>query len=75
MLQERTIYIPKHHAGRTETPVKPLVKSKRETAESVKSKLLGASLIAVGILSAKLTGDGTAMVMMFLMGLIAIFNK
>jgi hypothetical protein len=79
MLREQTIYISTRPTGRTETPVKPLARHKRRsthiTAETVKNKLLGTSLIVVGILSAKLTGDGTAMVMMFLMGLIAIFSK
>ena len=79
MLQERTIYIPTHHAERTETPVKPLVKVRQKsthiTTESVKNKLLGASLIALGILSANLTGDGTAAVMMSFIGLTAIISK
>lgn len=79
MLQERTIYIPTHTTRRTEKSVKPLVKLKRKTihidTESVKNKLLGASLIALGILSAKLTGDGTAMMMTFFIGLSAIIAK
>lgn len=79
MLQERAIYIPTHHAERTETPAKPLVKIKWRsthiTAEAVKNKLLGASLIAIRILSAKLTGDGTAAVMMSFIGLTAIISK
>lgn len=79
MSQERTIYIPTHHAERTETLAKPLVKIKWRsahiTAEAVKNKLLGASLIAIGILSAKLTGDGTAAVMMSFIGLTAIISK
>lgn len=79
MLQEQTIYIPTRRAERTETPIKPLAKVKRRnthiTAEAVKNKLLGASLIAIGILSAKLTGDGTAAVMLFVMGFAAIINK
>ena len=78
-MQEKVIYMPIHVQRRTETPIKPLAKSKRKTiyitAESVKDKLLGASLIAVGIISAKLTGDGTAAVMCWLMGLSAIFSK
>lgn len=79
MLQERTIYIPTHPIGRTETLVKLLVKPKRKTIhidiENVKNKLLGMSLIAVGILSAKLTGDGTVAVMTFFIGLSAIIAK
>lgn len=78
-MQERIIYIPTHHIERTETLAKPLVKAKRRsthiTAEAVKNKLLGASLIAIGILSAKLTGDGTATVMMLMIGLPAIIAK
>lgn len=61
------------------TPVKPLVKPKQKTIhiniESVKNKLLGLSLIVVGILSAKLTGDGTAAVMTLFLGLSAIIAK
>lgn len=79
MLQEQTIYIPIRHAGHTKTLAKPLVKAKRRsthiTAEAVKNKLLGASLIVLGILSAKLTGDGTAAVMTFFIGLSAIIAK
>ncbi len=79
MLQERTIYIPTNVVRRTETSVKPLVTPKRKTIhiniESVKDKLLGVSLITVGMISAKLTGDGTAAVMCWLMGLSAIFSK
>lgn len=78
MLQE-TIYIPVHVTKHTETPIKPLIKNNRRsthiTAEAVKNKLLGASLIAIGIFSAKLTGDGTAAVMMFFIGLTAIISK
>lgn len=79
MLQERIICIPTHPIGRTEKPVKPFAKPKRKTIhidiESVKNKLLGLSLIAVGILSAKLTGDGTAAVMTLFLGLSAIIAK
>ena len=78
-MQERIIYTLTPYPRRTETHDKPIVRSKRRTihitAEAIKNKLLGASLIAVGILSAKLTGDGTAAVMMLLMGLSAIFSK
>lgn len=78
-MQERTIYIPTPTARPTETPIKPPIKVKRRstyiTAETVKNKLLGASLIAIGILSAKLTGDGTAAVMMLVIGLTAIISK
>lgn len=79
MLQEHTIYIPTPASRPTETPVKPLAKpncrSTYITAETVKNKLLGVSLIVIGILSAKLTGDGTAMIMMFFIGITAIFSK
>ncbi len=78
-MQEHTIYIPTPTTKPTETPVKSLAKPNRRcthiTAESVKNKLLGASLIVIGILSAKLTGDGTAMIMMFFIGITAIFSK
>ena len=79
MLQERTIYRPTPTAKPTETPIKPPVKVKRRslyiTAETVKNKLLGASLIGLGMLSAVLTGDGTAAVMMFFLALSAIVSK
>lgn len=78
-MQERTVYTLTPYPIRTETPVKPIVTHKRKTIhidmESVKNKLLGASLIAVGMISAKLTGDGTAAVMCWLMGLSAIIAK
>lgn len=77
-MQEYTIYTPTHPAGATRTPVKPLTRPKRTIhidIETVKNKLLGTSLIVVGILSAKLTGDGTAAIMMLFMGLAAIFSK
>lgn len=78
MLQERA-YTPTPYPRRTETPVKPLVRPKRRTIhidmESVKDKLLGACLITVGMISAKLTGDGTAAVMCWIMGLSAIIAK
>lgn len=77
MLQKRTICTP--YPKRTETPVKRIAIPKGRTihitAESVKNKLLGSSLITVGMISAKLTGDGTAAVMCWLMGLSAIFSK
>lgn len=78
-MQGYTIYTPTAHSRRTETPIKPLATHKRRTIhtdiESVKNKLLGASLITVGMISAKLTGDGTAAVMLLMMGLLAIIAK
>lgn len=72
-MQKRTI-----HFRRTEPFIKPFTKPKRKTihiiVETLKNKLLGASLIAVGILSAKLTGDGSAAVMTLFLGLSAIFS-
>lgn len=47
----------------------------RNAARTLFNRLCGIALIAVGILSAKLTGDGTAAVMLFVMGLAAIFSK
>lgn len=47
----------------------------RNAAKTLFNRLCGIALIAVGILSAKLTGDGTAAVMLFVMGLAAIFNR
>ena len=51
----------------TETPHKA---SKR-----LSDRLCGIALIALGMLSAKLTGDGTAAVMLLVMGLTAVFGK
>lgn len=79
LIQTQDKYIPTHPIGQTEKPVKPFAKPKRKTIhidiESVKNKFLGLSLIAVGILSAKLTGDGTAAIMTFFIGLSAIIAK
>lgn len=75
MLQEQTIYIPIHHAERTENPAESVSKRKNKTIENVKNKLLGVSLIVLGILSAAVTGDGTAAVLTLLIGLSAIFGK
>lgn len=77
-MQQQIIYTP--NPRRTKTRVKPSIKSKRKvtihiTTETLKNKLLGVSLIAVGIFSAKLTGDGTAAVMTLFLGLSAIFSK
>lgn len=72
-MQERII---SNAVRRTETPIKRLARHKggmiHIDMESVKNKLLGASLIGIGIFSAELTGDGTAMIMLLFMGLAAI---
>lgn len=47
----------------------------RSAARTLFNRLCGIALIAVGILSARLTGDGTAAVMLFVMGLAAIFSE
>lgn len=44
-------------------------------ARTLFNRLCGIALIAVGMLSAKFTGDGTAAVMLFVMGLAAIFSE
>ena len=66
------------HPKTMETPIKNTTKHKCKTTyvniERLKNMILGASLIVVGMLSAKLTGDGTAAIMMFLIGLTAIFS-
>lgn len=62
----------------TENPTESVSKRKKIihiNAESVKNKLLGVFLIVLGILSAELTGDGTAAVLTLLIGLSAIFGK
>lgn len=62
----------------TENPTESVSKRKKIihiNAESVKNKLLGVFLIVLGILSAELTGDGTAAVLILLIGLSAIFGK
>lgn len=51
----------------TETPC--------NAAKRLSNRLCGIALIVLGIVSAKLTGDGTAAVMLFVMGLTAIFSK
>lgn len=44
-------------------------------ARTLFNHLCGIALIAVGMLSAKLTGDGTAAVMLFVMGLAAFLGE
>lgn len=47
----------------------------RNAAKRLSNCLCGIALIALGILSAKLTMDGTAAAMMLIMGLAAVLNK
>lgn len=47
----------------------------RNAAKRLYNSLCGIALIVLGIVSAKLTTDGTAAVMLFVMGLAAIFSK
>lgn len=47
----------------------------RNAAKRLSNCLCGIALIVLGIVSAKLTTDGTAAVMLFVMGLAAIFSK
>lgn len=47
----------------------------RNAARTLFNHLCGIALIAVGMLSAKLTGDGTAAVMLFVMGLAAFLGE
>lgn len=65
----------KHTENPTESVSKCMNKIIHINAESVKNKLLGVFLILLGILSVKLTGDGTAAVLTLLIGLSAIFGK
>lgn len=62
-----------------ENPAESVSKHKNKiihiNTESIKNKLLGVSLIVLGILSAEVTGDGTAAVLTLLIGLSAIFGK
>lgn len=47
----------------------------RNAARTLFNRLCGIALITVGMISAKFTGDGTAAVMLLVMGLAAIFNR
>ena len=47
----------------------------RKASKRLSDRLCGIALIVLGILSAKLTGDATAAVMLLVMGLTAIFSK
>ena len=47
----------------------------RNAAKRLSNCLCGIALIVLGIVSAKLTEDVTAAVMLFVMGLAAIFSK
>lgn len=76
-MQQQTIYIPAPHSEQKGSSVKPTVKPKRKAihvTESVKNKLLGASVIALGIFTAVYTGDGTAMILTLFIGIGAIFD-
>lgn len=44
-------------------------------AKRLSNRLCGIALIVLGIVSARLTEDGTAAVMLFVMGLTAVFSK
>lgn len=46
-----------------------------KASKRLSDRLCGIALIVLGIVSAKLTGDATAAVMLFVMGLTAIFSK
>lgn len=46
-----------------------------KAAKRLSNCLCGIALIVLGLLSAKLIGDGTAAVMLFVMGLTAVFSK
>lgn len=76
-MRQQTIYIPAPHSKQMELSVKPTVKPKRKAihiTESVKNKLLGVSLIALGIFTAVYTGDGTAMILTLFIGIGAILD-
>lgn len=76
-MRQQTIYILASHSEQTGSSVKPTVKPKRKAihiAESTKNKLLGASVIALGIFTAVYTGDGTAMILTLFIGIGAIFD-
>mgnify|MGYP001151030676 FL=1 len=47
----------------------------RKTAKRLSNCLCGIAFIVLGLLSAKLTGDATAAIMLFVMGLAAVFSK
>lgn len=46
-----------------------------KASKRLSDRLCGIALIALGMFSAKLTGDATAAVMLLVMGLTAIFGK
>lgn len=77
-MRQQTIYIPAPHSKQSESPVRLSIKPKRKTihinAESVKNKLLGMLVIAIGIFTAAYTGDGTAMVFTSFIGLAVIIG-
>ena len=51
--------------------IRKLAKTDRK---ALQNRLLGMVTIILGIVSAKLTGDGTAMIMLLFMGIAAIIN-
>lgn len=46
-----------------------------KTAKRLSNRLCGITLILLGIVSAVASGDGTAAIMLFVMGLTAVFSK
>lgn len=47
----------------------------RKASKRLSNRLCGIALILLGIVSAVATGDGTAAVMLLIMGLTAVFTK
>lgn len=73
-MKEEVFYIPVQI--KTVKTTKPAAKAKRNriSAEKLKNILLGSTVIVLGILSAVISGDGTAMVVTSFIGLGAILD-
>lgn len=60
------------------TAVKPIQarhKARQINYYMITQKLVGAILIVLGVLSAKISGDGTSMLMLIMLGLPIMFTK
>lgn len=69
-MKEKVFYIPVN----TKKPADTKIHKKRISREKIRAVMLGISLMGVGILSAVISGDGTAMIMTFFIGLAAIIG-
>lgn len=71
-MKEKIFYVPVN----AEKPAKINTKihKKRLNRDKIKNVALGLSLIGIGVLSAVISGDGTAMIMTIAIGLAAILS-